>query len=673
MVEIRVNRGQRVQNRPIGVANVNTGRAQAYSSIAQDRAQMSNQMFDIAREEFAKSGEEQALAVEVINEKGEIDYTPLDKPFLIGTSRDAYKTALRTKYAVALENDVVKEAQRVQLENQSDPDAFNRAFTEYTERTRDLIQDIDPELAGQFQTYATKYNVNTQNKIRIEQFNRETEQTVANGLQSFQRSLGAIRNAIAFGKDPSLYVSEASNTINTLFNDNQLTPSQYNAAQNELTFELRAASLSKETVDADVNQLNALSLFLNEGGVNPKRLDVFSDEKKQTIMEMFADATPESMRKLENTVSQRKTALSAEESAANAFAFAQSAVELGSLIDDTKTNREAVDSYFAQTFGSVEQIAQNPDALQALARSPVVPQRMKMIVENGLKVTDLKAMPNPREFFLNLELGYLATENNRKSFSTETYAEIKFLRNFLQQYGTDQGNLEKGLTEYFSVKTDTDKRNKILDNLRAEDKFENKAFIDDANSVSNSALLNAFIETLAENNEDINRQALRQFAPAALPLVAFGYDDAEAVFKKLYKQNYGKSKFFRVDDRTSKEQLYPPEQMFGSDGAIAFEERVNSLMSKVEPDFELGKDYFLVTNPRSTQSIVEYNIIDANGVQMEAGGEKMTINSRALTGYFEMQRRKRLSTLQEEYENLVNDPRQTWIEKLLDPKAGIGR
>ena len=666
MVEIRVNRGGRIQNRPIGVANVNTGRAQAYSEIARDQKQIADTFFDISKTEFAKAGVEEAQNVEILNEKGEIDYAPIEKNFLIGAKGDAYKTVLRDKYATALENDLVGQAQELQAQYRTDPDGFNTAFIEgYVAPTKDLLTDIDPELANQYTKLATKYNASAQSKIRVEQIKRETNDTIFKANQSITRNLGSMRNAIANGADPSLYYSEASNQLNSLFESGVYTAAQYKAGLDQLNLEARSASVNKVTADSNVLQLNSLSLYLNEAGVNPERLDAFPEEQKQEIIELFEDATPDDMRKIENIVSQRKTAIASEESATNSVAFAKSAIETGVLIDDTKNNRQAVGAFFAENYGSPQQIAQNPEAREALARATVIPENIKQSVESGLKARNLDGLPDPREFFVNLELATMATENNRKSFSTEAYAEVSFLRDFLQQYGTSDENLRKGLTEYFNLKTDTDKRNKILDNLRSRGKFTNKQYTDTADTLSNSALLNAFIETLAEENEDINRQALQEFAPAVLPLVAFGYDDAEATFKKLYKQNYGESKFFRVDDRTSEEQLYPPEQMFGADGAVVFEEQLTSLVSETGFQGELGKDYFIVTNPRSTQSAVEYNIIDANGVQMEENGEKMTINSQALTGYFEMQRRKRVNELQEMYENIGQD-KKIWLEKILE-------
>jgi hypothetical protein len=640
---------QPVFNKPIGVVQPSTAGVRAGQELEQIGTRMMQQAFQQEVEVQKQKGVDVARNFQTRTTDGRIEYRSLPQ----GLSKIAEKEAqslIDKKYSAALFKDMKNEAIRLRADFDKDPDGFDNAYSAYVKKTAELTDerykamaiDIGAEIAGENTAalYADKVDAEDAQDFkdmydRIIESSDDLEAFISNGAPvsdssvahaSYKNLLREIDELIDVHGD-RMSVTQATNLRTTL-------KRQYGGAlANSVVKKLTSLSAFQDPAMGEelaANVINGLEQAFRTGsvdGLEPSVVKYLTDagfSERMISSELF-DAEDRriiagDISVLENNFQER---LQATKDSRRADAT-QILLSQGYLV-----SQDDMDNLFAKNgIKDVESFMNSLGNIMNPANAETKPIRnlllhtnsdLPKVVQNLFTSDNLERLANTGQLPIAMDLYQQTTKRLNKDgsgvntvtrgLSDNVIVEMEALdayRNSVKQ---------ASFQEYFQL------RNELARNPQRKEILNAKLGMDGDKQIKIADFVNDQLDS------DASPEEAAYYMQYAEDLVLMhGKELAGEILNQSSNKVFVKSSFIMGEGRTR----FAPEKAFpmASDMAV-FKTHTQGLLD-MAGDYTLGKDAFLIPDPRHGTVNPVYMIVDENKMPIMAGSEPLLASGQAV-------------------------------------------
>ena len=641
----KIQRLQRQEgfNKPIGIVSPSRAGVEAGENLERLGANMMQGFYDKAVAEETLKGEELAAGFRTRNDAGQVEYRQLPA----GISKIAAQTAqplLDRKYRNDILLDMKNQATRLRADHPNDPEGFDRAYSAYVTKTAEAVGDrhaaftldTGSVLAGEntASLYADKVNAEDEASFKsdfslIESDMLDVAASVESGElsssmggQDYQDLLARV-DRLAEEHPDRLSVSgatEMKKRIRRAYGGALMTRTVNNVKnlpqfQDEITGSAKAASLLESLESAyrtgnldgmsDVNKALLAQAGFTEEMLSPQFLDA---ESRRIIA---GDLSV-----IENNL---QDILKSEASGRQAMATALQ-LQQGQLVSTDK-----MENYLGQMgYQTAEDIINDlPNILNPTTEQHKALQSawlhnnsdMPPMFKNVFSQDNLEKLANNGQLPLALDLYRQSTmrinsdgsgDNQvTRGLSNDTVTRMESLIAYRNSVKVTS------FEEYFQRSNEL----AIAPNRPALLKQQ----------LGDDSIADFVIDNLPSNATSEERTFHMRYAEDLV--LMHGKDVASDILSKSGDKVFGKSEFTFGDERTrfAPEKAYPDKtelEMFKAGVALKLE--------LADGNYKLGKNAFLIPDPRAGMVNPEYIVVDNNKMPIMAGGKPIVANGQSI-------------------------------------------
>jgi len=646
-VEIKKTRaGQGVLNKPIGVVRLASGEDEVLSQKAQALGKVSNTFFELETERQVKFGKEYAAKIKAFDENGKVVY---HDPVSI-KGRVAYETAqseLNKKYAVALKQQTIQTAiefrQRYKTEEE-----FSRNFSTWMDETaKNLSASGGDFVASTFLDDAGVMRQEHISDIKKKKLDLENSQAAAQYDIDMQNTAGYMFSAYAAGD-----IEEGDNNFENLFRSisedaitvHGLTPSRRNDLLNFLTDSKRNGIILSSVGDKSAAEIAELSDGFDLGKI-PEKF-----KKEMPFLEDLLQDTASSPVRRRNaqvffsSLKQAANSAASESATEKKYGLWMSGNFSGNTKQDSMFSARLLQettgidtTSFAAMVADPEIAAKltSPEATEVL-RKTTIPAPILSVIEQATNNAPLEHIPGNQEGIALAVASTLTSITNYDGSITPknlTPQQVAFVTSFdsmIRNVGADRA------TEAY---LDTQK---VISN---DATWESAV----AGKLGKQVTDKTGVITMAKSDlEDrgFPSYALDEFTPIYAKLLAHrdisaddAYTEVTGNFNTFYKDHPYMYPYYNRKHRYTPEYYYKFEGLIGgfrqSSRLGDFNTHLQKLGSglyktqkKGVENPQIGKDFFLVSSPSSTNTYGEWMFVDENNVPLvDHTGKPLSVNT----------------------------------------------
>ena len=646
MAEIRRLQSQPVFNKPIGVVTPSNAGVRAAEETANLGARMMQSFFNKEVEVQKQKGVDVASQFAVRNAEQDVEYRSLPE----GMSKIAQKTAqplIDKKYQAAIMADMKAEAAKHRADHPNDPEGFDSAFSTYVNETANLtddryksfVMDLGGELAGS--NYAALY------ADKVDAEDMQNFKDTYDAILSSQQDLAAFVESGAAGANSTVARLTYEN-LNKEIDELVATHGDRMSvtAESELRKGLKrsyggamATSVVNKLISlpefqdpvmgaqAAANVINGLELAFRNGSIDALEPAVVSKLKQagfseEMISPNFLDA--ESRRIIAGDISVTENNMQERLTATKNARLAGASI--ATLLSNGVVSKKEMDNVFTHYgYTSVEslmndlpQILLGKDDKSRAVRHMFLNNNSDLpdVVKDVFNPDNLERLANTGQLPLAMDLFQQVTKRlNRdgsgvntvtRGLSDNVMVEMEALnayRNGVKEasfpdYFQRRRELARDPQRDFLLKTRLGKDVKITDFVT--EKLGSDASPDEA----------AFFLKYAEDL-----------------VLMHGTDMAGKILQQSADRVFVKSEFMSDTTRSR----FAPEKAFplGTDLTV-FKESVARLLLTADKEYTLGKDAFLIADPRHGSVNPVYMLVDENKMPIMSGSKQLLASGQAV-------------------------------------------